>query len=181
MITEARLAEFREVLDVVRWHFPESHPVIGGGALRDSYHGRPIKDVDVFLRKKDHETLDSSLTRKIFTPFIAQAYGRSDMHGAWDLVQSVSGYEVQVILADFEDQMDLAGTFDLGIARITYNGEWVYVHPDFTQDSQDKAFRIRRADNRYEVERSHKRITRLSVKYPDFLHHITATEIAAGG
>ncbi|ATS93372.1 nucleotidyltransferase [Ralstonia phage DU_RP_I] len=169
MIDDTRLQEFREILDVVRWEFPGSHPVIGGGALRDSYHGRPIKDVDVFMRRRDHETLNSELTRFIRPPIlVAHGYGRPDMHGAWDLTQSVAGYEVQLILADFENLEDLAGTFDLGIARATFDGDRLFLHPDFLQDSTDKVFRIRRADNLFERERSLKRIKRLAEKYPDF-------------
>ncbi|WEM05514.1 nucleotidyltransferase [Ralstonia phage BOESR1] len=169
MIDETRLGHFRDILNVVRWEFPGSHPVIGGGALRDSYHDRPIKDVDVFLRAQDHETLDSELTKYIRPPIIVQhGYGRADMHGAWDFLQEIHGYQVQLILADFNDLYDLAHTFDIGLARATFDGDTLYLSDEFKQDSADKVLRIRRADNEFELERSLKRIARLSQKYPDF-------------
>lgn len=174
MIDETQLDRFRDILDVIRWEFPGSHPVIGGGALRDSYHGRPIKDVDVFLRAQDHETLDSEITRHIRPPIIVQhGYGRADMHGAWDLVQQIAGYDVQLILADFDNLYDLAHTFDIGLARATFDGKTLYLSDEFLEDSRDRVLRIRRADNRYERERSIKRIARLSQKYPEFTHDIS--------
>ena len=169
MIPQQRLEQFDKILEVVRWEFPGSHPVIGGGALRDSIHGKPIKDVDVFLRAKDHNyTLDSELTKRIRCSPQTLAYGRPDMHGAWDLLQEIEGYPVQLILADFEDLEDLAHTFDIGLSRVTYDGNRVYISPEFAEDSADKAFRIRRADNHHELERSLKRVQRHLEKYPDF-------------
>lgn len=169
MIDDTRLGHFREILEVVRREFPGSHPVIGGGALRDSILGRPIKDVDVLLRAKDHEHLDSELTTYVRPPIIVQhGYGRADMYGCWNVKEQLCGYDVQLILADFEDLHDLAHTFDIGLCRVTYDGTELYVSPEFTQDAADKAFRIRRADNQYELERSLRRVTRLQQKYPEF-------------
>lgn len=169
MIPQHRLEQFDKILEVVRWEFPGSHPVIGGGAIRDSLLNRPIKDVDVFLRAKDHNyTLDSELTKRIRCSPQTLAYGRPDMHGAWDFLQQIEGFPVQLILADFDNLEDLAHTFDIGLSRATYDGERVYVSPEFTQDVQDKAFRIRRADNQYELERSLKRVQKHLEKYPEF-------------
>lgn len=164
-----RVEAFNEILEVVRWEFPTSHPVIGGGSLRDTILGAPIKDVDVFLRAKDHNyTLDSELTKRIRCSPQTAAYGRADMHGAWDFLQTIQGYPVQLILADFENLEDLAHTFDIGLSRITYDGERLYASPEFIQDAADKAFRIRRADNAYELARSLKRVERHLGKYPGF-------------
>ena len=180
MIPQRRLEQFDKILEVVRKEFPGSHPVIGGGAIRDSILDRPIKDVDVFLRAKDHNyTLDSERTKRIRCSPQTLAYGRADMHGAWDFLQYIEGYPVQLILADFEDLYDLAHTFDIGLSRATYDGKVTYVSGEFELDVADKAFRIRRADNRYELERSLRRIERHREKYPDFEHLITATEVQA--
>ena len=168
MIAQERLEHFQEIIRVVRWEFPGSRPVIGGGALRDSILGRPIKDVDVFIRAQDYSTLDSELTRRINPPIMARMYGRPDMHGAWNFIQNIEGYEVQVILADFENKEDLAHTFDIGLSRVTYDGEFLYVSDEFLQDAADKKFRIRRADNQYELERSLRRVERHMEKYPEF-------------
>lgn len=169
MIPKQRLEQFDKILEVVRWEFPGSHPVIGGGAIRDSILNRPIKDVDVFLRAKDHNySLDSELTKRIRCSPQTLAYGRPDMHGAWDFIQQIETYPVQLILADFEDLEDLAHTFDIGLSRATYDGTRIYVSPEFTKDVQDKAFRVRRADNQYELERSLKRVQRHLEKYPEF-------------
>lgn len=82
--------------------------------------------------------------------------------------EPIAGFDVQLILADFENFVDLAETFDLGLSRITYDGDVVNFHNDFMMDSVDKVFRICRNDNVHEEARSLRRITRLLNKYPDF-------------
>jgi len=164
-----RLYFFREILREVRVMFPGSHPVIGGGALRDAYHGRPIKDVDIFLRATDFpDGLKHPLTKQYIPAFVSNYALRSDMHGVWNFMAPVHGYEVQFILADFDSLTDLAGTFDLGLSRITYDGNEPYFHPDFIRDSEDRVFRICRADDDGQTIRSERRIDRLLNKYPDF-------------
>lgn len=160
---------FSEILREVRAMFPGSHPVIGGGALRDAYHGRPIKDVDVFLRAAEFPNGVSHPLAKQLVPASVSTYAlRSDMHGVWDLKSTIQGFPVQFIVADFENKEDLAGTFYLGLSRITYDGTEVYGHPDFWADSTAKRFRICRADDDGQTTRSEKRIDRLLEKYPDF-------------
>lgn len=179
--TKIPIKAFKEILEVIQWVFPNSKPVIGGGALRDSVHGRPIKDVDVFLRSMDYQNgLDSPLTKRVPASEFVLKYSRKDMYGAWDFIQRISGYDVQLIVADFVTYKDLAGTFDLGLSRITYDGR-LYVHSDFLQDSEDQAFRILRADTIHDARRSLKRIERLQQKYPEFRHIVTATEALALG
>ena len=172
-------AKLDRILAVVRWAFPTSHPVIGGGALRDHLLNRPIKDVDVFLRAKDHDNLDSELTKRIRPPLLAQLYGRPDMHGAWDFQQILEGFQVQLILAEFETKEDLAHTFDLGLSRVTYDETGLYVTSEFDADAINKVFRVYRADNNYELKRTLRRIERLSEKYPDFFHEVSLIESAA--
>ncbi|QDB71005.1 hypothetical protein bb8_p30 [Bordetella phage vB_BbrP_BB8] len=184
MIAQERLEQFQEILRVVRREFPGSHPVIGGGALRDSILGRPIKDVDVLLRAQDHSTLDSERTQYVRPPIIVQhGYGRADMHGCWNFRQQICGYDVQLILADFEDLHDLAHTFDIGICRVTYDGKELYVTPEFEEDAAAKMLQIRRADNQYELTRSFKRARRLQEKYPEYGVYLTVASycLTCGG
>lgn len=166
---QAHLYFFLAILREVRAMFPGSHPVIGGGALRDAYHGRPIKDVDVFLRAAEFPLgLNHPLIKPLVPPTVCTYGLRSDMHGVWDAKVQMQGFDVQFIVADFDDAKDLAGTFDLGLSRITFDGDQVFMHPDFLEDSEAKAFRIRRADDDGQTTRSEKRIERLLTKYPDF-------------
>ena len=172
----SKLADFKAILGEVKRMFPESHPVVGGGALRDAYHDRPIKDVDVFLRAKDHPLGLTHPDTRIFVPDFVCNYGlRSDMHGVWNVTRLINGYEVQLILADFENCIDLADTFDIGLSRATFDGsgDWVYHTDKFLQDSHDKAFRIYRADDDGQVARSERRIERLLKKYPNFHYDTT--------
>jgi len=164
-----RLYFFSVILREVRVMFPGSHPVIGGGALRDAYHGRPIKDVDVFLRADEFPAgvIHPSVKQLIPAAFSTYAL-RSDMHGVWDVTQKMHGYDVQFIIADFSNKLDLAGTFDLGLSRITFDGESVFMHDDFIRDSRAKVFRICRADDDGQTLRSERRIDRLLGKYPEF-------------
>lgn len=162
---------FREVLREVKVMFPGSHPVIGGGALRDAFHNRPIKDVDVFLRATEHPLgLKHPFINTVISQDASSSGGgmRHDMHGCWDIMFRIQGFPVQLIVADFKDAADLAGTFDLGLSRITYDGIEVFYHDDFRADSEAKQFRIVRADDDGQTARSEKRIERLLGKYPDF-------------
>lgn len=168
MIPLTTLDAFKVILREVKEMFPGSSPVIGGGALRDAFHHRPIKDVDVFLRAQDHEHLSHPFTSLLIPEFIGEYCGRHDLHGVWDVAHQIAGFDVQLILADFEDMYDLAGTFDLGLSRATYDGSVVFFHPDFVDDTINKVFRICRDDNAKEIARSQRRITRLLQKYPEF-------------
>src|SRR5690606_25392744 len=109
--------------------------------------------VDVFLRTQDHDNLNSELTKRLPCSILTRMYGRPDMHGAWDFIQTIEGYEIQLILADFEDQFELALTFDLGLSRVTYDGVHLNITNDFLRDAADKKFTILRADNLHEYER----------------------------
>lgn len=168
MISPDTLYQFSEILKQVRVLVPGSHPVIGGGALRDAYHGRPIKDVDVFLRAKDAALLDHPGLSMQIPPSISGYSLRSDMHGVWNLREQLFGYDVQLIIADFDDQFDLAPTFDIGMSRATYDGHTVFYHPHFIQDSTAKEFVIRRTDDDGQTARSERRIERFLLKYPEF-------------
>lgn len=168
MIDPAILDTYSGIIEAIRFRFPGSHPVIGGGALRDAFHGRPIKDVDVFLRAKDHPFGLAHPDIKTLVPANV-GYGlRHDMHGVWDVTVPLFGQQVQLIVADFEDKFDLAPTFDLGFSRVTFDGDQVFYHDDFIRDSAAKVFRILRTDDDGTTARSERRIDRLSEKYPDF-------------
>lgn len=159
-----------KIMEEVRRSFPGSTPIVGGGFLRDAILQRPIKDVDIFLRGYDHGYCLSSspLVKAVRCSPQTAAYGRKDMYGAWDFLHPLEGYQVQLILTDFNSLEDLAHTFDLGISRVTYDGKRLYTSLDFLEDAEDKKFRIRRADNFYELQRTYRRIERLWEKYPDF-------------
>lgn len=167
---------FDDALELVRWEFPGSHPVIGGGAVRDALLSRPIKDIDVFMRSIDHIELDSELTVKVNQPAFLALYGRKDMHGAWDFLQDVQGLPVQLILADFMTPQELADSFDLNLSRATYDGYSLYVSPAFEEGVRDKAFRILRCESDLEERRSFKRVSRLQEKYPEYIHDETTLE-----
>ncbi|GEM_PF-3712847 len=171
---------FDDALELVRWEFPGSHPVIGGGAIRDALLGRPIKDIDVFMRSIDHNELDSELTVKVKQPAFLALYGRKDMHGAWDFLQDVQGLPVQLILADFMTPQELADSFDLNLSRATYDGYSLHVSAAFEEGVWDKAFRILRCESDLEERRSFKRVSRLQEKYPEYIHDETTLEQIRG-
>lgn len=163
------LGKLDYILDVVREAFPGASPIVGGGYLRDASLGRPINDVDIFLRASDHNyELTGGLVKKIPCSPQTATYGRSDMHGAWNFQQDLEGRPVQLILTDFDNLEALAYTFDLGISRVTYDGDRLFYSPDFLEDVRDRKFRIRRADNAYELERTYRRVHKLQQKYPDY-------------
>lgn len=131
---------------------------IGGGALRDLDNGRPVKDIDVFIRHRGDLTFE----------MVGQAFGydgwnRTEFHADYQTffneVQGVYEFSVNPpsddpfdfsspdtpfnIIActgpegDFEFQLHHLERFDLGICRIAHNGVVCSVHSSYGIDKQN--------------------------------------------
>lgn len=149
--------------------------VIVGGALRDLYLGRPVKDLDVVVPCSAwlgviEIRLDLMDTIATLRPVFPEEYGveNSDPHlvAVYELTRLPGLPPVQLLWTDglptLEDQLN---RLDFGICQIGYDGESVYCTNAFVKDVARLTFTLVSAHSR---QRSLKRFERLSVKYPEY-------------
>ena len=167
-------AGWRQVLRSVQEYFPQAN--IAGGALRDLYHGKPAKDVDIFVPLK--EECDSSLYEDqmlMLDPYAEKVassiYGQSgnsaqpgfrNIYVIWRLTIDGEIYEVIFI----EDRgEDIISVFDLSIAQIGYDGKTFRATENFRKTVEDKIIRV---CNQNRADRQTKRLERVLSKYPEY-------------
>lgn len=161
--------------------------VIAGGALRDLWHDKPVKDIDIFI-EAGGDTEAWGLFQKLGGTMPEDAgknYGLADVAdmdeegGAYPrsmeeviLVQDYpgqndTGLPVQLIFVNWKtDKIHLR--FDLGICRISTDGAELSTSEAFRFDSREKLLNVRRCQNKWALGSTINRIVRLKEKYPDF-------------
>ena len=154
-------------------------PILGGGALRDTYLGRPVKDLDIFLPF-------DPIAQEALTEFY-QVLGYDLIPNDRDYLQNLGPegevhtvttlrhpeqVELNIIFLNPAREHSLAsvmGRFDFGICQIVgaisggiFN---ILTTTAFVQDTLAKTFTLLRADPH---GRSQARFDRLAVKYKGF-------------
>lgn len=182
------------VLDDIQNVCPSA--VISGGALRDLYHGVPVKDIDIFIEAGGEQEawgLFKLLGGEV-PEDVGSTYGLADLAdmdengGAYPesmkeviLVQDYpgrneTGLPVQLIFVNWRtDRIHLR--FDMGICRITYDGHHLDISEEFKDDSDRKLLNVRRCSSKTALGSSINRIVRLKEKYPDFEIALDGVEI----
>lgn len=156
-----------QVLNKIRAAFPGA--VIAGGALRDLYHKRPVKDVDIFV---PHFPYESSTVFDMFPEIVLDKdtiYGRDhvdkdadrDIFAIFKLVDN--GVKFDIIFAA-NKACDM-NTFDLDICQINYDGEKVSATDAFMRCVKEKFIRVMNINR---TDRQAKRLERMKAKYPDY-------------
>lgn len=164
--------EYRTILQQLQEQFPEA--VLAGGALRDWYFNRPVKDLDIFIQDRGAGTKGLieeayGVTFKTTIPEHIATY-----KSLRDLVRSfegvVSGYRVNVVSLKegFTGLEQVVDRIDIGICQIGYDGTTPYATVDFWNDALDQVLRVVHYRDESDLSRSHKRQLRLAEKYPDF-------------
>lgn len=141
-------------LDVLRRLHDGGHPeaFIGGGALRDLDNGKPVKDVDIFLRHIDRDTLNKLLPEMMLaqpTTGNADEYEEhfSEIESVYEGTPADGGAPYNIIVCDgpcdspYQYMMHHLHRFDLGICRIGYRYGLVML-PDYTKDKADRTITI---------------------------------------
>jgi hypothetical protein len=160
--------------------------VIAGDALRDLWHGKPVKDIDIFIEAGGdteawglYQLLGGEMPEDI-----GSRYGLADLADMEDggaypqsmsevsLVQNYpgeneTGLPVQLIFVNWKTEA-ITKRFDMGICRIWCDGNSVQLDQEFTDDSSDKLLNIRRCENKWMLGASIKRYARLLEKYDDW-------------
>jgi hypothetical protein len=169
-------------------HFPEA--VIAGGAIRDTYLDRPVKDIDIFVANRPGVDMKELLDKAIGTTGEVLAEQLVDYENGTTGVSAVYDYKTpsdflnlevrqshpdyQVIVIDFPKDLNkfasfLMEDFDIGLCRVMHNGREPIVTPEFNHDRVNKTLTVfTKADApTRSKERTTQRIERISEKYRD--------------
>ncbi len=150
-------------------------PVLSGGALRDWCHGKPVKDLDIFLPCSNEDMLDLDQW------FLMTGWQRTQnippSCEGLNEVTAVVGYsklgctEVNIIFLAHDvdlSPLGVASRNDFGICQISawvVRGEWHFEFTEaFMQDSLEQTFTLLREGDE---ARSLRRYERLREKYPN--------------
>jgi hypothetical protein len=164
-----------QLLRDVRAIEPAAH--IAGGYLRDRITGKPVKDVDLFVRDRGDASNQRLLTVLARThPYLSNTIPAHYL-GAEDGVTFIYEClpaamptrlpEVNVITMNRGYEMhENVHRFDFGICQVATDGEHLIKTPAFEQDRAEMTFTLVQCENEAEYERSLRRWERLKVKYP---------------
>lgn len=162
---------WRDALQTIRAVLPDA--VMGGGCLRDLDNGRPVKDIDIFVRGSSALDLYGIRDRlmnafidcdEIDTLTMYPVGDGNDLIGFVEVKFPDVEYPVQVIMTSWMTDQ-ITERFDYGICRISFDGEAVYRHADYAKDQRDQVFRLCRDRQGEELAASVHRYARLVQKY----------------
>lgn len=173
-------ATWLQVLEDIQKVCPSA--VLAGGALRDLWHDRPVKDIDIFIgvggideaqaqfEKLGGEPPDEGWEVQLADIADAGIYPESmkEVILVEDYVgDNPTGIPVQLIFVNWNTQY-ITDRFDFGICRIMTDGGSLKVCHTFEEDSANKALNIRRCNNKWMLAASISRILRMKEKYKDW-------------
>lgn len=125
--------------------------VLAGGAMRDLYCGRSVKDVDIFVLNNDGnavikimKTLGGDWEHKSYTPF-TRGYQLDYV------IERKGPVPIQVIGAKTESTEGLLKEFDYGLCQIAWDGARVIYTQRFLTDFLNGTFTL---TNVYAYERA---------------------------
>lgn len=170
---------WKRTLASVQGYFPEAE--IAGGALRDLWHDKTAKDVDIFIPVSDSragdddfkETVEEALLK--IDPYLelvkASIYGQSgnvatpgfrNIYLIYRL--NIEGVIFECIFIEDRGE-DMIEVFDLSIAQIGYDGSQIRYTANFFRTVSDKVIRVCNVNR---SDRQTKRMERVLAKYPEY-------------
>ena len=165
-----------DMLHKIQGELPSA--VIAGGALRDLWHGKPIKDVDVFIPVRAEDVDLDAIKRKVIAihPYAeliqTSLYGQRgnsaqpgfrNIFAIWRMTIDGTIYEL-IFIEDMGEQ--LHEVFDISICQIMFDGELLHVSREFDRSIQDGVIRV---CNTNRADRQVKRLRRVMDRYPEYV------------
>jgi hypothetical protein len=150
--------------------FPEA--VIAGGALRDLDNGRPVKDVDIFLKYRIglKEQLDDYFGQdgKVIIGEQLASYSNAliDVTASYEYRVGETVFNIVALARDVTPEV-VRNRIDFGLCRISFDGEKVEKSPEYDTDQANKTMTLHRCESSEQYNRSMQRFERLSAKYPE--------------
>src|ERR1035437_7664894 len=120
MITVQEIPQdWKDVLARVQGAFPGA--IIAGGALRDLYHGKPVKDVDIFIPIENFGIQGLDFLKDLNLSLSPVGNGRANpdrkIFGIYQTM--LNGVQYELIFASL-NACDIH-TFDINICQIQFN------------------------------------------------------------
>jgi hypothetical protein len=172
--------------------------IIAGGAPRDTLSGVPVKDVDIFVKVNTDDLEGGDIVNvDVFTETIEKLNGASAFTrncqafaSAYDGVATfqkspesyggladlcdieIPGKQPIQIVALFEDPVDDVHAYDFTISQVFVTPRGLFQTPAAFKDRQRRFIRYTGDNGRdaAAIERSRKRLSRLRLKYPDWIY-----------
>ena len=165
-------SEWGNVLSEVQGVFPGA--IIAGGALRDLFLGKEVKDVDIFIPIKSRDIEDEHIS-DVYSLFPEAEPHPSHTYG----VKSSPEDEERDLFAIFKMERNgikydlIFGTpqscdmnnFDINICQIIFNGSDLIVSPFFIEAVRDRHIRVLNINR---TDRNRARLERIASKYPEY-------------
>lgn len=152
--------------------------VVAGGFMRDIRNGRPVKDVDIFVRPLNHnEYAEFTGLINVTHPDPEPRTLDGDEYFEWEpWVKRTTEYQsddgwpaVNLIEIDIPRGLPFTETllnrFDFGLCRIAWDGDGVLTTVDYMHDADNQIITLRRCENMEQFVRSMQRYERLRQKY----------------
>jgi hypothetical protein len=170
------------VLKTIKEAFPEA--IIAGGALRDAYHKKQIKDYDIFISAEDAEEdiYDESLwidlldlkTEGILCDEITNVSdneegsctGRNFIDVVWEINKNYIDYNI--IAIDMDPEVYVNEHFDIGLCKAYTDGKKIRLTEDFLYDSRHHLLSIvaKNMPQPEFVRMMDNHVQRIKLKYP---------------
>lgn len=159
----------------IQVYFPQA--VIAGGALRDFFHAKPIKDIDVFIpvRESDVNVWDDTIEKldPYYRTVCTKVYGQenSTLPGFRYLyaiyqIQKFKMPLIEIIFIKAEERdAYVSDAFDINICQIEHNGKDVRFTKDFLSGVASQQLWV---CNYNRTDRQARRLARMQEKYPEY-------------
>jgi len=145
--------EYIHTLLKIKEYLPEA--IIAGGAIRDMYHKKPIRDIDVYIKKTDTTPIyQTSFWQQLFaldntTDYIehsGKSYtgkpytGKTHIGMVWEIRKN--GIMYNIIVTDIDPVDYVEQFFDIGLCKAYCDGTKIRLTADFMHDSRNKLLTV---------------------------------------
>lgn len=137
--------------------------IIAGGAVRDTYHDRPVSDIDIFVKEDDKmlSMLGSNYASQKWTDYWKQMFNYTeskndkirffgdgyvfnvlddDICGVWEIRKGLKKYQIIMLKQDPRDYV--SEKFDFGLCRAYCDGRKLHFTNEFLEDSLNKTITL---------------------------------------
>lgn len=170
-------SEWLHTLSVLQGVYPSA--IIAGGALRDIFFNKPVKDVDIFVEldrdtintdtflEEVANTLESVLEEDSDVKLIAAStYSGTDLDRdilcIFNIVVNSKTYDIIFIA---RGSVPAVEKFDVNICQIYYDGYKVITTSAFDDCVETKTIKVLNVNRK---DRGRKRLERMQAKFPEF-------------
>lgn len=167
--------ELRKILEDLK--AKDIYACVAGGYCRDTYFGKPYRDIDIFVQIKPDEQDIDWLVSTVLAYFNEEDF-ETDQEYEGDAAIRYSysfyyqGLPINIIFKGFSDLEGLLDGFNFGINMIGEDLDRLLITDKFSDDAKFETITIYKPDDDTNVDRA----TRLQEKYPNLnIAHIVGT------